>query len=206
MALGDLRYIVARGFDSHLGTHLPGELLPKEASEWTNLSSIVGAGYVYAYVAEKGYADLPPHIFTYVQTQQEARGLIKKGDAPVTVEWVEPPEMDAARQEKEAELESLAKNSEIAHEHAKAQLHVSQPKAVEYHAPEPKADVKRREAEAAVGSFEGQRYADLSKDELLDEVDKRNNQKSRKDEDRLAVSGTKTDLIERLVEDDLSKK
>jgi hypothetical protein len=49
MALGDLRYIVARGFDSHLGTHLPGELLPKEASEWTNLSSIVGAGYVYAY-------------------------------------------------------------------------------------------------------------------------------------------------------------
>lgn len=206
MALGDVKYIAARPFDSHEGHHNPGELLPKSAAEWFGLQHLIGMGWVYAYASDTGYADLPPHVFSSVVTLQEARGLIQRGDAPVELEWNEPPELVQAKEERDAELESHEKNAQIAHEAAVKLLNKKpNTEAVEFHMPQTNEDVKKREAEAIAADDDSDKYSDLSKTDLEEEIAKRNNQKSRADEDHIPVTGTKPELVQRLIEDDRKK-
>jgi hypothetical protein len=207
MALGDVKYIVARGFQSHLGWHVMGELAPKEAAEWHNVMSIVAAGYLIPYTYETGYDRLPPHVFSAVVTLQEAKGLIAKGDAPMALDWEPAPELVEAQQVIEAEKASAERNREEAQERAVKQIAELRNNEVD---PRPVlvpdktvlVDAKRREAEKAAGSDRREEYEDWNKDRLVEEINLRNEEDDTTD--RMPVGGTKGDLVQRLVEYDLT--
>lgn len=73
MGMPNVKFIVARPFDTEYGHHDVGEEF-KEARAMYNLDVLVSAGFVYPYSTEPadGYNYLPPHLFSIVMTRQEA--------------------------------------------------------------------------------------------------------------------------------------
>jgi len=76
MGMPDVKFIVARPFDTEYGHHDVGEEF-KEARAMYNLDVLVSAGLLYPYSPNDGYDYLPPHLFSIVMTRAEADAALK---------------------------------------------------------------------------------------------------------------------------------
>src|SRR3954462_15925807 len=77
------QFMVGHTFDTEYGHHEYGTVF-KEADKIPNLDVLVSAGWLYPFVPDEGYAQLPSHLFSYVMNQAEAEAKIR-GDKSLRV-------------------------------------------------------------------------------------------------------------------------
>jgi len=81
-----IKYLAGRTFDVGEDTVEPGdELTAAQVKSIPWLEAFVSAGYIYAVTPDKGYDQLPPHVFNAVQTKAEAVAAIEAGKAGTTI-------------------------------------------------------------------------------------------------------------------------
>jgi len=221
--MSETRYIVGRYFKSHEGTHTPGDAAPESAAQWHNLHQLVASGLLYAVVEDEGYTKLPPHVFNAVRTRQEVLGIIERGDQPLmTIEWEPSYEYQKSVELNEAERRSVEQNKADQEQNAgqffdKISEVTPSPRAAEEEIMDRPStyDSKHQEAIDAAAEVEpagiGENsdpaetgeYSEMTKEELVEEIKKRNEQKSEEAE-KIVQTGNKAELVSRLEEDDKS--
>lgn len=72
----NVKFLAAKPFQTEFGEHQPGDVV-KQAKDFFNLEALIRSGFLYPYAPEDGYAYLPPHLFSELQTRKEALAKIE---------------------------------------------------------------------------------------------------------------------------------
>lgn len=190
-------YIVGIPFKSEHGTHTTGDKIDeKVANKWAALEVLVNTGRLYRVHPDKGYRNLPPHVYSAVQRRAEvdkALALIKPtGELPETPEAV----TEAIRLQ-EAEKKSREANKEAAlkaREKAEGRRKYTR-KPVEVPKKPEKTDSMKAEAEKEGTDFDPEETRQLPLKDLQADAKKRG----------IATTGTKAELAQRIIDDEISK-
>lgn len=196
-----MNYIVGTPFRSNFGTHTTGDEITEEmARTWPRLESLVNTGRLYRIVEDGDYARLPAHIANKVKTrsQMEAKMAVTPGARPhEKLPQVEEAERLIDAEAKSRVLISKGKLAEIrkAEKGEQRKLEVDEP--VEKRLPKKKIteDTMKKRSQEKASDFDPEAIRVMKLEDLKDEARKRD----------LPVSGNKSEVAQRVIDDEIEK-